>query len=68
MPQFGKQKEMNLMAASSSAQEVFYCEKCKKTMVASKFYTYRDGTKLEMCKSCLTMHLNVYVIISSYLN
>jgi hypothetical protein len=51
---------MNLMAASSPAQEVFYCEKCKKTMVASKFYTYRDGTKLEMCKSCLTMHLNVY--------
>ena len=23
-----------------------------------KFYTYRDGTKTEMCKDCLTMHID----------
>ena len=38
----------------------FFCQKCKRTMVDSKFYTYRDGTKCELCKSCLTMHINNY--------
>lgn len=34
------------------------CAKCGKLMEESKFYTYRDGTKAELCKPCLTMHVN----------
>ena len=37
-----------------------YCEKCKKTMVDTAFFTYKDGTKCEMCKKCLTMHIDNY--------
>lgn len=35
-----------------------YCSKCRKTMADTNFYTYKDGTKCELCKSCLTMHVN----------
>lgn len=35
-----------------------YCEKCHKTMALTNFYTYKDGTKCELCKGCLTMHIN----------
>lgn len=34
------------------------CAKCGKAMEDSNFYTYRDGTKTELCKPCLTMHVN----------
>jgi hypothetical protein len=36
----------------------YTCEKCGKTMDEAKFYTYRDGRKTELCKECLTMHIN----------
>lgn len=36
----------------------YTCEKCGKTMDETKFYTYRDGRKTELCKNCLTMHIN----------
>ena len=35
-----------------------YCEKCHKTMNENQFYTYKDGRKTEMCKKCLTMHID----------
>ena len=35
-----------------------YCEKCNRTMLDTNFYTYKDGTKCELCKACLTMHVN----------
>ena len=35
-----------------------YCSKCRKTMADTNFYTYKDGTKCELCKACLTMHVN----------
>ena len=35
-----------------------YCQKCKKTMADTNYYTYKDGTKAELCKGCLTMHIN----------
>lgn len=35
-----------------------YCPKCRKTMVDTNYYTYKDGTKCELCKSCLTMHID----------
>lgn len=34
------------------------CEKCGKTMDENNFYTYKDGSKTEMCKKCLTMHID----------
>ena len=41
----------------SSATSAF-CEKCNKTMDENNFYTYKDGRKTELCKKCLTMHIN----------
>lgn len=38
--------------------EQYYCQKCQKTMSEVKFFTYKDGTKCELCKSCITMHVN----------
>ena len=34
------------------------CNKCGKTMDETSFYTYKDGTKTELCKKCLTMHVD----------
>ena len=36
------------------------CEKCGKLMDEAQFYTYRDGNKTEMCKKCLTMHIDPF--------
>ena len=44
-------------------KEQFYCRKCNRTMNADQFYgsnnkeKYPEG-KLDMCKKCLTMHVN----------
>lgn len=38
--------------------EMCTCQKCAKTMKADQFYTYKDGRKTELCKKCLTMHVN----------
>lgn len=34
------------------------CQKCAKTMDEGQFYTYKDGRKTELCKKCLTMHID----------
>ena len=34
------------------------CQKCGKTISDDNFYTYKDGRKTEMCKSCMTMHID----------
>ena len=34
------------------------CEKCGKVMDEGQFYTYKDGKKTELCKKCLTMHVD----------
>ena len=39
-------------------KEKYYCEKCGKWMGETKFYTYKDGSKTEMCRDCLTMHID----------
>lgn len=36
------------------------CEKCLKEMEDTNFYTYKDGRKTELCKKCLTMHINAF--------
>ena len=38
--------------------EQSYCEKCGKTMNVNQFYTYKNGNKTELCKKCLTMHID----------
>lgn len=35
-----------------------FCEKCHKFLKEGNFYTYKDGTKTELCKPCLTMHID----------
>lgn len=37
-----------------------FCNKCNKTMDEAQFYTYKDGTKTELCKKCLTLHINMF--------
>ena len=34
------------------------CQKCGRTMEDLKFYSYRNGEKTQMCKQCLTMHVD----------
>ena len=38
--------------------EMRYCSKCRKTVASTNFYTYKNGEKCELCKACLTMHIN----------
>lgn len=34
------------------------CDKCGKSMDDTNFYTYKNGNKTELCKKCLTMHID----------
>ena len=34
------------------------CQKCGKLMRSVNFYTYKDGSKTELCKKCLTLHVD----------
>ena len=36
----------------------YYCEKCGRSMNENQFYTYKSGQKTELCKKCLTMHID----------
>lgn len=36
----------------------YTCDKCGKSMDEINFYTYKNGKKTELCKKCLTMHIN----------
>lgn len=42
----------------ATTTESYFCEKCKRTLKATQFYTYKDGRKTEMCKNCLTLHID----------
>ena len=41
-----------------AVSETCTCIKCKRTLADTKFYTYKDGAKCELCKDCLTMHID----------
>ena len=41
-----------------SVSNKIVCQKCNKAMEEENFYTYKDGTKTELCKKCLTMHID----------
>ena len=36
----------------------YTCQKCNKTMNETNFFTYKDGRKTELCKKCMTMHID----------
>ena len=36
----------------------YKCQKCGKVLDEGQFYTYKNGTKTELCKKCLTMHID----------
>lgn len=38
--------------------EQYVCEKCNRRLNDVQFYTYKDGNKMEICKNCLTMHVD----------
>ena len=38
----------------------YHCQKCSKDMEEINFYKYRDGSYVELCKKCLTLHVNVF--------
>ena len=40
------------------AEDKIQCQKCRKMLKEINFYTYKDGRKTEMCKGCLTMHID----------
>lgn len=37
---------------------LIHCDKCGKAMEDTNFYTYKDGEKTELCKKCLTLHVD----------
>ena len=39
-------------------KDKYYCEKCNKWMGENEFFTYKDGSKTEFCKQCLTMYID----------
>ena len=39
-------------------KKMCFCSKCKKLMKEDNFYSYKDGTKTELCKPCFTMHID----------
>lgn len=36
----------------------YFCQKCGRTMDEKQFYTYKNGEKAELCKPCMTMHID----------
>ena len=36
------------------------CQKCGREKEQTMFFTYKNGQKTEMCKQCMTMHLNIW--------
>ena len=38
--------------------ETKMCEKCQRERRIGDFYTYKDGSKVELCKDCLTRHID----------
>lgn len=38
----------------------YHCDKCNKELEEVNFYRYRDGTYVELCKKCLTMHVDAF--------
>ena len=44
--------------AEVKPKKMYTCQKCGKTLDETKFYTYKDGSKTQLCKNCLTLHID----------
>ena len=42
----------------TEAKKKYHCSRCNKIFDETKFYTYRDGSKVEICKDCLCAYVN----------
>lgn len=38
----------------------YHCNKCNKELEEVNFYKYRDGSYVELCKKCLTLHVDAF--------
>lgn len=38
----------------------YHCQKCNKDLEEINFYKYRDGQYTELCKKCLTLHVDAF--------
>ena len=38
----------------------YTCIKCGRTKDQVMFYTYKDGSKVQLCKDCMLMHVNIW--------
>ena len=47
-----------MIGQKENEQGKCYCSRCGKWLRSIKFYTYRDSSKCEMCKQCLTAHID----------
>ncbi len=48
------------MVTDNIADGQAYCSKCRRIMDSKNFYKYKDGTYMEQCKKCITMHIDNY--------
>ena len=55
---FAKNVEIRRRGRSKMSAASYTCEKCLRTMDEKQFYTYKNGEKVEICKKCLTMHID----------
>ena len=39
-------------------KKMLFCSKCKKLLKEDNFYSYKDGSKTDLCKPCFTMYID----------
>ena len=50
--------EKKLKGQQEDANGKCQCQRCGKKIAQINFYTYKDGSKCEICKPCLTAHID----------
>ena len=48
---------MNILSRPVTSER-FYCERCGKKLSQTSFYKYKNGERCEICKPCLTAHID----------
>lgn len=48
------------MAATAKTETRLFCPKCERTLSSDNFYTRKNGEKTQLCKKCLTMHVDAF--------
>ena len=51
-------EEKTIQGQKQDANGKCSCERCRKKLRSIEFYTYKDGSKCELCKACLTAHID----------